>query len=166
MKKTKEILNPRKEEKQMTNNYPKAYSQVLEIVKYLPKDDYEKIPHSKIDFFEKYKDKEYTYDFNPQKDIQSQGIMRETYAIIILLYQEFFATQIQREKINKILEINEEEQQKIARERYNPDNIFKAHNETIKQKNEQKQEKDLMDLTTIKWYQKLILHLKKMIRKC
>ena len=49
----------------MTNNYPKAYSQVLEIVKYLPKDDYEKIPHSKIDFFEKYKDKEYTYDFNP-----------------------------------------------------------------------------------------------------
>ena len=152
----------------MIKNYPKAYSQVLEIVKYLPNDEYQKIPKSKIDFFEKYKDKEYIYHFDSEKDIQKQAIMRETYAIIILLYQEFLATEVQKEKIKKILEINEEKQQKIAREKYNPDDIFKKRkSEESKEKKEQKnnEEKYLMDLKTMKWYQKLMLKLKNIISK-
>ena len=40
----------------MNNTYRRAYTELLEILKYLPQEEYEKIPKEKIEFYEKNKD--------------------------------------------------------------------------------------------------------------
>ena len=41
----------------MVNEYSRNYTEVLEILKYIPIDEYNKIPKQKIEFYEKYKDR-------------------------------------------------------------------------------------------------------------
>ena len=43
----------------MNNNYSKAYTEVLEIIKYFPEEEYSRIPKEKIDFYKKNMDKNY-----------------------------------------------------------------------------------------------------------
>ena len=49
----------------MNNTYSLSYVEVLEILKHIPKEDYEKIPKEKIEFYENNKDKNYIYIYNP-----------------------------------------------------------------------------------------------------
>ena len=40
----------------INKNYAKAYTEVLEIIKYFPKSDYDKIPKEKIEFFKQFRE--------------------------------------------------------------------------------------------------------------
>ena len=111
----------------MTNSYARAYTEVLEILKYLPTEEYEKIPKEKIAFYNKNKDNNYSYMFNETKQIDEQKISREANAIIVSLFRDFFATPIQKEKLEKILKQNERKHEEKLKEKYNPDNIFKNY---------------------------------------
>ena len=51
----------------MEDFYPKAYKEVIEILKYLPEEDVKKIPEEMINMFEKNMDKEYKYTINKNK---------------------------------------------------------------------------------------------------
>ena len=51
----------------MGNNYEKAYTEILEILKYIPKEEYERIPKEKILFFEENCDKNYEFKFDINK---------------------------------------------------------------------------------------------------
>lgn len=115
------------------NNYPKAYTEVLEIIKYLPEEEREKIPAEKINFYEQNCDKEYEFKFDISKPIDEQKTLRETNAIIVLLFRDHFATPEQKEKLEKILQQNEEKHQQELREKYNPDNIFKKSENSKKE---------------------------------
>ena len=47
----------------MTNNtYARAYTEILEIIKYFPKEEYAKIPKEKIEFYKKNMDTNYNYN--------------------------------------------------------------------------------------------------------
>ena len=46
----------------MEDNYPKAYKEVIEILKYVPEIDYNKIPKYLIEKFEKDAEKDYNYN--------------------------------------------------------------------------------------------------------
>ena len=46
------------------SNYAKAYKEVLEIIKYFPKEEYNKIPNEKILFYQENMDKEYKFIIN------------------------------------------------------------------------------------------------------
>ena len=107
------------------NNYKKAYKEVLEILRYFPDEEYNKIPKDKIEFFKQNMDKEYEFTINPQIDLSQQNISKEANAIIVSLYQDYFATEEQKVKINEILELNERKAEQEKREKYNPDDIFK-----------------------------------------
>ena len=48
----------------MENTYEKAYVEILEILKYIPMREYNKIPKERIEFFEKNKDKNYQYKYD------------------------------------------------------------------------------------------------------
>lgn len=43
------------------NKYAIAYSEILEILKHIPIEDYNKIPKDKIEIFETYANKEYNF---------------------------------------------------------------------------------------------------------
>ena len=131
----------------MKSNYPKAYTEVLEIIKYLPKEERDKIPAEKIKFYEQNCDKEYEFTFDIEKPIDEQKTLRETNAIIVVLFRDYFATTAQKEKLEKILQQNEEKHQQELREKYNPDNIFKKP-ETNKQ--EEAETTETMALVEVK----------------
>lgn len=123
--------------KNMNNNYAKAYKEVLEIIKFFPKEEYNKIPKEKIEFYKANMDTTYEFTINPEIDLSEQNISKEANALIVALFQDYFATEVQREKIKKILELNEKKTEEEKREKYNPDDLFKnkINAKNIKQPN-------------------------------
>ena len=81
------------------NKYAIAYSEILEILKHIPIEDYNKIPKDKIEIFETYANKEYNFEYDPQKTLKEQNVSNITKGIIILLFRDYWAIEMQKNKI-------------------------------------------------------------------
>ena len=115
----------------MNNTYSLSYAEVLEILKHIPKEDYEKIPKEKIEFYENNKDKNYIYIYNPV----NPKISRKTDAILINLYKNYIAKDDEKEKINHILKLNEMKNEQEKQENFDLNNIFNNKKSEIKNNN-------------------------------
>ena len=109
----------------INSTYAKAYTEVLEIIKYFPEEEYAKIPKEKIDFYKSNMDKDYVFSINPGIDLSEQNISPEANAVIVNLFTDYYATEEQKVKIKEILDINQKKEEQEKREKYDPDNIFK-----------------------------------------
>ena len=58
----------------MINTYSKAYTEVLEIIKYFPKEEYNKIPKDKIEFYKNNMDINYEFHIDPSIELEKQNI--------------------------------------------------------------------------------------------
>ena len=96
---------------------PKAYTEVLEILKCVPKSDYEKIPKYIIENMEHEKDISYKYEVCYINDFLNQKMLKETEAILAVFYREYWATEEQKKKIQEIeiLERKIAEEEKIKK---------------------------------------------------
>lgn len=112
----------------INSTYAKAYTEVLEIIKYFPEEEYSKIPIEKIEFYKNNMDKDYIFTINPDIDLAEQNISQEANAIIVNLFREYYATEEQKVKIKEILDLNQKKEEQEKREKYNPDDIFKKVN--------------------------------------
>lgn len=108
----------------MNSNYAKAYTEVLEILNYLSKEEYSKIPEEKIRYFKENMDKDYIFTINPRIDLSLQKISKETNAILISLFRDYFANESQKKILTELLNKNQEEVEQAKRDKYNPDDIF------------------------------------------
>lgn len=115
----------------MNNTYSLSYVEVLEILKHIPKEDYEKIPKEKIEFYENNKDKNYVYIYNSVNPKTS----RKTDAILINLYKNYIAKDDEKEKINHILKLNEMKNEQEKQENFDLNNIFNNKKSEIKNNN-------------------------------
>lgn len=115
----------------MNQVYKKAYTEILEIIKYLPHDEYEKIPKEKVEFYKNYRDPLYQFKYNPYKSLNEQNVLRETKAIIVDLFREVIATKEQKEKLNILLIQNEQEYQSKVHEKYSYDKLFNKKTKSI-----------------------------------
>lgn len=79
--------------------YANAYSEVLEVLKFISKEDYEKIPNSKIEIFEANQNKEYIFEYDPNKTLEEQNVSKIAKAIIGLLFRDYWSTDEQKDKI-------------------------------------------------------------------
>ena len=68
--------------------YANAYSEVLEILKFISKEDYNKIPASKIELFKLNSNKEYKFTYNPNKTLDEQNVSKRAKAIIGILFKD------------------------------------------------------------------------------
>ena len=104
--------------------YANAYTEVLEILKYISREDYNKIPKKKIELFETNANDNYHFIYNPSKTLNEQNVSKIAKGIIAILFRDYWATNIQKEKI--IAKQNYDrriiEEQKIE---FNLDDIFK-----------------------------------------
>lgn len=108
--------------------YANAYSEVLEILKYISDDDYKKIPQSKIDVFKVNSNKEYKFNYDPEKTLEEQNVSKRARAIIGLLFRDYWATDVQRDKIKRKQENDRAVIEEENRKRYNSDKLFKKNN--------------------------------------
>ena len=142
----------------MSNKYARAYKEVLEIIKYFPEEEYNKIPKEKIEYFIKNMDNSYEFIINPNVDLSEQNISKEANAIIVMLFQDYFATEKQKEKIKEILELNEKKSEQEKMEKYNPDDLF------LKNKiNEEKQQKDAQETVLVEYKENFFTRFKNFI---
>lgn len=104
----------------------KAYKEVWEILKFLPQKYIDKVPSEILNKIKNEMD--INYDFNPEND---EEWLEETKAIIVMLFQDYWANKEQLEALNIIYKnrINIEEEKK--REKYNPDEVFKKENKKL-----------------------------------
>ena len=97
--------------------YANAYTEVLDILKYISKEDYEKIPKSKIKVFEENSNKNYNFTYDENKTLDEQNVSEITKVIIAILFRDYWATKEQRYVIIKKQREAREEQEKQIRER-------------------------------------------------
>lgn len=105
--------------------YANAYSEVLEILKYISVEDYNKIPKSKIELFTIDANKEHKFSYNPNKTLDEQGVSEIAKGIIAILFRDYWATETQRNKIIAKQNYDRIKLEEKKREQYNPNDIFK-----------------------------------------
>lgn len=105
-------------------DYAKAYTELLEILKYFSKESLEKLPKENIEMYNLEKDKNYNFTYNEELELDEQNISKLTIILIANLYIQYLASEEERnaikERDKKELEILENQK----REMYNPDKIF------------------------------------------
>ena len=97
--------------------YANAYTEVLDILKYISKEDYEKIPKTKIQMFEENSNKNYNFKYDVDKTLEEQNVSEIAKMIIAILYRDYFSTKEQRYVIIKKQREAREEQERQIRER-------------------------------------------------
>ena len=94
--------------------YANAYTEVLDILKYISKEDYEKIPKSKIKVFEENSNKNYSFTYDENKTLDEQNVSEIAKAIIAILFRDYWATKEQRYIIiKKQQEIRDQKQKEL-----------------------------------------------------
>lgn len=108
--------------------YKKAYVELYEIIKVLPKKEKEKIPIVVLKNLEDNMDKEYNFTLDTEKSILNQHYKDETKALFVELYERYLAEDDEKDfwkKYDKVcLNMIEEEKQK----KYDVENIFSNRN--------------------------------------
>ena len=136
-----------------TNTYECSYVEVLEILKHIPQEQYNKIPKEKIFFYEKSMNKEYKYIYNEQ----TPNISKKAQIILVNIYKEYIANASEKNKIEKILKLNDTKQEIEKQKKFNNTNIFKARANS----NESFKNNELIEHTkNYKWYMKLLNKIK------
>lgn len=148
------------------NKYAVAYSEVLEILKHIPTEDYNKIPKSKIEFFETNADSEYIFSYDSNKTLEEQDVSNITKGIIILLFRDYWATELQRNKIIAKQNYDRIKLEEKKKEKYNLNNIFiNNHKNSLVDIPENTQEISLVKVEDMKWYKKIWSRIKSFMRK-
>lgn len=62
--------------------YANAYNEVLEILKYISKEDYNRIPIEQIKLFEANANSNHIFSYNPEKTLDEQNVLKITKGII------------------------------------------------------------------------------------
>ena len=125
--------------------YANAYTEVLEILKNISQEEYNKVPKDRINLFKHNANKEYIFNYDSNKTLEEQNVSKTARAIIAILFIDYWATDVQRDKIktfqnNKRYQIEEENKQK-----YNTD-IFHNKKDNANEKiTEQTENMQLME---------------------
>lgn len=151
----------------MDKTYARAYTEVSEILKFLPKEEYEKIPQEEIKFYNENSDKDYYFKINSNIPIEQQNISKEANAILVILFRDYIASELQKQKLERILKYNFVEQQKLAKEQYNSNELFKNNTENSQEQKMQELQQDNTQLVEYKksWIKTFINKIKLLFKR-
>lgn len=144
--------------------YSKAYTEVLEILRYVPKESVNKIPKNMLEMFKIKQDTNYNFKIDTNKPFEEQKLLDETKAVFANIFRDYWATPYQRERILAKEEYDRKILEEEKRQKYNPDDIFKNKaNKTMIE--EDKEYSNLpVEVKKEKFYQKFIKFLKRILK--
>ena len=146
----------------MQKTFAMSCTEVYEIINSLPKAEFEKIPLHEIEFLKKNKDNEYKFIVDKNINIEELNISKRANAMIVILWEKYFASDIQKQKLKVILDNNQKIVNKKREEQYSYQELF---NKNRKQNNRPTLENSLLDIRKEKWYNKLHNFFKRIIYK-
>ncbi len=112
------------------DNYEEAYAEVIEVLNYIPMNEYKKIPKKYIVFMEENCSENSPFIYNIALPFDKQNISDTAKNILGMIFRLFIIGQSKKRELN-----NKEQDRKKQEElekyiKYNPDNLFKNKKET------------------------------------
>lgn len=95
----------------MENELAQAYSEVYEILKYIPISYLNKIPKDVLEIFKNKRDKNYKVQINPKLPLEEQKLHRKTLILLSVLNLDYWCKPDEREEILNIYWKNEKEKE-------------------------------------------------------
>ena len=96
----------------MINNYPKAYVEVLEILKYIPAEEKKKIPYDIIETLKNKADLNYVFKVDFNLPFEKQNLLNETKSILANFYRDYWATDVIEKVLIMIIYLKTEKKKK------------------------------------------------------
>ena len=146
----------------VTTEYKIAYSQVLEILKHISVDDYNKIPQNMVQMFKNNASDENYFVYNSNKTLKEQNVSEIARTIIAILFRDYWATNEQKEKI---LSVQNKEREKNKNEHYNTNTLFANKERTNEQNIDIVKEKSMVVVNEEKWYKKIFSWIKSLFNR-
>lgn len=143
----------------VNSEFAEASAELIEILKYLPKSEVEKIPVKLRTFFGKAADSNYVAKIDPYKSLDKQEIKEKTKDLIAVIYRNYWCNEEERKKLDQKLIENDNKYEEQLREKYNPNDIFKT------KKEEQESSTELTQYKPQNFTQRLFNKIKNIFRR-
>lgn len=122
----------------VTNEFAEASAELIEILKYIPKTEVEKIPLKLRAFFEDVSKPNYNVRIDPRKPLEEQDLKEKTKDLITVIYRNYWCTEEKKQILDKQLLENDKKYEEELRKKYDPDKLFEKN--TKVQENEDTKE--------------------------
>ena len=152
----------------MEDNYAKAYKEVIEILKLVPKESVDKIPKDLINTYNSKMDTNYEFIIDINKSLSEQKLLAETKALLAVIYRDYWATPQEREKILAKEKTESDLLEKAKMEKYNYNDMFANRNKTEKDQAGEEKDKNAnlpMEVKKENFFQKLVNFIKGIFNK-
>lgn len=143
-------------------DYSKAYSEVLEVLRHIPKKDLIKIPKDELMFYIKNMDNKHNYKYNFNITFEKQKLMRLSRIIISNIYIKYLAKnkeELQENEKKELIKINEENE-KI----YSVENIFKNNDVSIENTKGENENNSLIVLKKQGFFGRIMSKIKSLLK--
>ena len=108
-------------------DYKRRFVEVDEIIKNMPKEEFNKIPNELISIIRKNKDSNYIWKYDKRKKLLDQNLHKDTIAILAYINTEFVLEDEQRMLMRNIHYFNEMKNEELKKKRFNTEEIFKTY---------------------------------------
>lgn len=140
--------------------YANAYSEVLEVLNNMSKEDYNKIPKDMLEMFKTNCNNEYQFRYDLNKKFEQQEISKRAKLILAILFRDYWATPYQKERIQAKERYDWQKIEEEKKNNYNHD-IFKKNNKIDNKENESIENNLPIEVKKEHFYNKIINFFKK-----
>ena len=149
----------------MEDTYEKACKEVIELLKYFPRESVEKIPKEELELYKKNMDNTYEYEVDKTKPFNEQKMLDKTKAIFAIIFRDYWASEYQRERILAKEKYDLQKLEEERRKKYNPDDIFKDKEIKDTQLKQEDESKSMILVNEEKWYNKIFNKIKSLFKR-
>ena len=145
-----------------------AFTEVNEIIKLMPEELVNRIPSKFREMIQEERDRNYIPDI--KEPLENCKLKEETIIILGLMYRDFLCSPEERKKLQekdaKELQEVKKAIEEEARQKYNPEDLFKnKKNEEKVPYKEETEEKSMTIVQEEKWYQKIFNIIKNIFKR-
>ena len=139
--------------------FEKCLVEVDEVLNHLSKEELNKIPEDVLKGIKKHKDKEYMWKYDESKRLEEQRFDRNTIVILSYINMEYLLSKEQKDLMEKLHELNEQNFINEIQEKYDSKDLFKTKTNTNVEN-----ESAIAKLENNKWYNKMFSFIKRIFK--
>lgn len=139
--------------------FEKCLVEVDEVLNHLSKEELNKIPEDVLKGIKKHKDKEYMWEYDESKRLEEQRFDRNTIVILSYINMEYLLSKEQKDLMEKLHELNEQNFINEIQEKYDSKDLFKTKTNTNVEN-----ENAIAKLENNKWYNKMFSFIKRIFK--
>lgn len=149
----------------MTIETRQSYSEICEILKYLPQEYVKKVPSKLIELFKSQKQENYIVNIDKSNPLDKNSVSKKTMVIIAMLnYQYWCPNKKQKDNLFKTYSSNNKKYEEEIDEKYSIDKIFESRKNMYSAETVEKSV-SLVEYKEQRWYEKLFARIRKIFKK-